>query len=204
MKHRHCRGRRGVAVGTPGVEGEHGTKHAEADECHREEECLPAVRDGIVLCYFKNVPSELSAFGSRVVVDTDKAEHKEGRAAHKHKGKLHCGIVLAARTPYADEEVHRYEGHFIEHEHREEVDGDEEAEHAGRQQNQPKEECFGLCHGPRGERACENDYGGENEHGHGDTVDTYCEVYVERFKPCPRVNEEHRLCGSGIAEAEVF
>ena len=72
-----------------------------------------------------------AALGSRVVVDADEAEHQEGRAAHKHQGKLHCGILLAACAPYADEKVHRDKSDLVEHEHREEVDRDKEAEYAG-------------------------------------------------------------------------
>ena len=191
-----------MAVGAPCVEGEHGAENTEAYECHREEECLPAMRDGAVAGDLEDVPCQLSALGSRVVIDADEAEHEECRAAHEHQGQLHGRVVLAARAPYADEKVHRDKSHLIEHKHGEEVDRDKEAEHTGRQQNQPQEESLGLSYGPRCERTGKYYYRRKQEHGHRYAVDTHGKVDVERLEPCPGINEEHRSVLSGFTEGQ--
>ena len=48
--------------------------------------------------------------------------------------------------------------YLIEHEHGEEVNADEEAEHTGRQQDQPHEEVACIVHFPRCERSGEHNY----------------------------------------------
>ena len=59
-------------------------------------------------------------------VDAHKTQDDEGGTAHKHQGELHGCILLATRTPVANQEVHRDKGNLVEHEHGEEVDGDKE------------------------------------------------------------------------------
>ena len=111
-----------MTVGTPGVEGEHGSEHTETDKSHREKELLPSGRDRVVGNDLEDIPCQRLAGGSRVIVDTDQTEHQESRAAHEHKGELHGRIVLVARAPHSDKEIHGYQRHLIEHEHGEEVD----------------------------------------------------------------------------------
>ena len=180
-----------MAVGAPCVEGEHGAENAEANECHREKECLPAVADSIVLGNLENVPCKLSAFGSAMVVYADEAEHQECRSTHEHKGELHGRVVLAAGTPDTDEKIHGDKGDFIEHEHREEVDADEEAEHAGGKEDEPEEEFLGLLDFPGGEGSCQNNDGRKENHCHRDSVDTHGEVDVKRSEPAPAVDKKH-------------
>ena len=59
------------------MEWEHGTEHTEANESHREEEVLPAEVDRVVFGDLENVPCERAAFGGRMIVDADEAEHQE-------------------------------------------------------------------------------------------------------------------------------
>ena len=107
--------------------------------------------NGVVLSNLEDIPSELTTFGSRMVVDADEAEHEECRSTHEHECELHCGVVLAARSPDTDEKVHGNKCDLIEHEHGEEVDGDEETKYSGGEKNEPKEESLGLGDGPRSE-----------------------------------------------------
>ena len=66
----------------------------------------------------------------------------------EHKGKFHGRVVLAARPPYTDEEVHGDKRNLIKHEHSEEVDRDKEAEHTSREEDEPEEEFLGLRDSP--------------------------------------------------------
>ena len=74
-----------------------------------------------------------------MIVDAQDADKQKCRATHKHKGELHCSIVLVAATPHTDEQIHRDECHLVEHKHREQVNRNEEAEHTGGQENEPQE-----------------------------------------------------------------
>lgn len=139
----------------------------------------------------------------RLVVDADKREHQERRAAHEHQGELHGRILLAACAPLADEKIHRYERHLVEHEHREEVGSDEEAEHTGGKEEKPHEEVACVLNLPRGEGAGENDYRRKEEHGDGDTVDTHRQVDVQRPEPFPATGEEHLFGIAGLAQRDV-
>ena len=138
-----------------------------------------------------------------MIVDADKAEHQEGRAAHKHKGQLHGAVLLAACTPESDEKVHRDECDLIEHEHGEKVDRDEEAIDTCREENQPEEEFLGLGNFPRSEATGYKDNTGQDKHGDRNAVDTHRKVDVERCEPLPRVNPEHGFGSTGGAEGEI-
>ena len=71
-------------------------------------------------------------------------------------------------------------------------------------QYQPQEECLGLGYCPRCERACENDYRRQQQHGYRDAVDTYGEVDVERCEPGPAVDEEHRVFVAAGADFKIL
>ena len=126
-----------------------------------------------------------------MVIYADKTEHKECRTAHKHERELHSGIILVARAPDTDEKVHGYQRNLIEHEHREKVHRYEESVHTCRKEYKPKEELLGLRYLPRREAAGHHYDAGEDEHGYGNTVDTYGKMYVKRRKPFPGAQIEH-------------
>ena len=198
MEHRHRRGGRSVAVGRPSVEREHGAKHTEAHKCEREQHALPTVGYGIVVGNLKDVHSE-AAVGARVVVDADDAEHQEGRATHEHQRKLHGRVVLVATAPHANQQIHGDERDLVEHEHGEQVDGYEEAEHACRQQIEPKEELLGQrIDFPRGEHAGKHDEGRKQYHDHRHAIDAKRKVDVERSIPADVGAQKHL---AGVASA---
>ena len=114
-----------MTVGRPCVEREHRAKHAESYECANKQ-CVLPVEVYAVLCNLNKVHRMAC-----VIVDAEDADKKQCRAAHKHKGQLHRSIVLVAAAPHSDEKIHRDERNLIEHEHCEQVNRDEEAEHSG-------------------------------------------------------------------------
>ena len=63
-------------------------------------------------------------------------EH-EGRAEQRVEEELQRRVGAVAVAPAADEEVHRHEHDLEEHEEEEEVEGEEHAEAAGLEQQQP-------------------------------------------------------------------
>ena len=72
-----------------------------------------------------------------------------------------AAVFFFPATPDADQEVHGDEGDLVEHEHGEEVDGDEEPEHADGQEVEPQEVFFlQEVHFPGREGAREDDDGG--------------------------------------------
>ncbi len=152
MEHRHGGRGTGMTVGAPGMEGEHGAEDTEADKAHREEEILPAFGDTLCLldvaCDIDDVPGKGLSLGRGVVIDTDEAEHKEGGTAHQHQGELHRRIFLASGAPDSDEKIHRDEGYLVEHEHREEVDADEESVDTSGKQDEPHEEVARVVNLP--------------------------------------------------------
>ena len=156
VEHRHGGRCRCVTVGAPGVEREEGAQHAEADEDHREPDVL--LREGNVVQRGDLVQVHRLRPGAEV--DAQDAAEQQGRPAHEHQRQLHGRILLAAAATDADEQVHRDQCHFVEHEHREEIDGDEESEDTDREQAEPEEVGFDVgLHLPRGERAREDDDG---------------------------------------------
>ena len=186
MEHRHRCGGRSMAVGRPCVEGEHGAKHAEAHKGHREEEELPVVRNGIVVSHLKQIHREGARIGARVEVDAQNTQHEKCRPAHEHERELHSRVVLVARAPHADEQIHGDEGHLIEHEHSEQVDRDEEAEHTCREQKEPHEELtWQRVHLPRGKHTGKHDESREQNHGHRHAVDAKGQFNIKWSIPSP-------------------
>ena len=162
-----------MTVGAPCVEGEEGTENAEADEGHREPNALLGEVDGMGAAHVVGDVNDVHGLATGTIEDTEDAAHEEGRSAHEHEGQFHGGIFFLAAAPDADEEIHRDEGDFIEHEHGEHVDRNEEAENAHAQEGEPKEIFLGEgLELPGGEGACEDDDGREQQHGYADAVDT--------------------------------
>ena len=118
-----------MTVGRPCVEGEEGSKHAEANE-DEGEKCLldgygNKMRRG---SYLVDVHGERTAILTVEVVDAEDTEDEQCRTAHEHEGQLHGCILLLARTPDANEQVHGDKSNFVEHKHGEHVGADKEAE----------------------------------------------------------------------------
>ena len=193
MEHRHSGRGRGMTIGRPCVEREQGSQHTEADEDEGEEGILNGHRNGVRrLGDGVDVHGEHAAVDAVEVVDAEDAKDEQGRAAHQHQGQLHGRILLAARAPHANEQVHGDEGYLIEHKHGEHVGADEEAEHTRRQQGEPEEVFLGEgLQLPRGEGAREDDDARQEQHNHGDAVYAHSILDVERLEPVDSSGEQH-------------
>ena len=94
--------------------------------------------------------------------------------------------------------------HLVEHEHREEVHRDEEAEDPDAQQTVPEEIGLDvLLHLPGGEGARKDDDGRQQEHGHRNAVDAHGVADVERGEPDDAVGQEHLGRFTRPAQSEV-
>ena len=203
VEHRHRRGRRGMTIGRPCMEWEHGTQHAEADKCQREQQILPIVRNGIVMCNIQDVHRQGLTSRCRVEIDTNQAEHQEGRATHQHQRQFHRAIVLVTTTPHTNEQVHGNQSNLIEHEHREQVNRDKETEHTRGQQEEPHEELtrHGV-HLPRSEDSGEHDERRQQNHHHAHSVDTQSQVNIERGVPHHVAAQDHLVGDSGASRLQ--
>ena len=158
-----------MTVGTPSVEGEQSTQYTEAQEDEREEESLHFGRD-VALGNFKDI----HGFGTGSVEDAEDTNQQEGRTTHQHECQFHGCIFLLTASPYTDEQVHRNQGHFVEHEHGEQVGRDKETIYTGTQQSEPQE-VF-LSHRfqlPRSKGTGEHNDRAKQKHGYGDTIHTH-------------------------------
>ena len=117
------------------MEGEQSTQHTKTDENEGEEYLLDVNGNVMLGGNFR----DNHRVGSAVEVDAENTEDEQGRTSHEHQRQFHGRILLVARTPNTNEQVHGNEGHLIEHEHGEHIHGDEEAEHTCGKQGEPKE-----------------------------------------------------------------
>ena len=195
VEHRNCRGGGSMTVGRPGVEGEHGTEDTETCEGEDEPEVLETARlEGVGTAGVVGDVDDVHRSSAGAVVDTEDTAHQEGGTSHQHQRKLHGRVLLLARTPYADEEVHGDKGDFIEHEHGEHVYADEKAEYAHREKREPKEVFLGQRFQlPAGKGSGEDDDGTQQKHGHGDAVDTDAVLDVQGREPVEAGGIEHGI-----------
>ena len=136
------------------MEGEQSTQHTESDEDEGEERILNLLGNVVHSSNLVDIHRGVTA----EVVDTQHAENQQSRTTHQHQRQLHGRILLAARTPHTNQEVHRNQSHLIEHEHGEHVGADEETKHTRRKQGEPKEILLGKrLQLPRGEGTREHD-----------------------------------------------
>ena len=110
------------------------------------------------LSYFQ----EIHGFTTGTIENTQDSNQQESRTTHQHQGQFHGCIFFLSATPYANEQIHGDKSHFVEHEHGEQVDGNEETEYSGTEQGKPQEVFLG--HGlelPGGKGTGEYDDGTE-------------------------------------------
>ena len=129
-----------MTVRTPCVEREKGPEHTETYEYYREPDSLKRKRDIVESCYLHYVHCR----GSGSEIDSENAYQQQGGTAHEHERELHRRIFLAAAAPYAYEQIHRDKGHFVEHEHREEIQRYEEPEYSQTQKAEPHEKFLHI------------------------------------------------------------
>ena len=188
-----------MTVRAPGMEGEQGSQHTESQEDGREENALHLGRY-LVVDNFKNIHGLCSG----TVVDTQDSDEQEGRSTHQHQRQLHGGIFLLSASPYSDEQVHRNQSHFVEHEHGEQVGRNEESEHSDAQQGKPKEVFSG--HGfqlPGSEGSGKDNDGTQQQHDYGDSVDSYRVADMEGCIPGNTVSKKHLFRSTGITQPDV-
>ena len=77
-------------------------------------------------------------------VQEDDAQQHQHRTKQRVQEELDRGVKLARPAPDADQQIHRHQHGFPEHEEQEEVVGHEDAEHAGLQQQEPGVVLFGA------------------------------------------------------------
>ena len=186
MQHRDRSRRRGMAVGRPRMERKERSEHSETDECQAEYPIL-MIHGNTELRNLHDI--HRGRPGGEV--DAENPRQQEGRTAHEHQRQLRGGIDLLSGTPYPYQQKHRDEGYLVEHEHREEVERDEIAENAHRQQAVPHEEI--ALHVPRREDARKGHDGRKQQHHHRDTVHTHRIMDIERRIPYGVAAKQHRL-----------
>ena len=199
MEHGYS-GRRGsMTVGAPGMEGEQSTQHTESHKDHREENALHFCRN-VQFHQFQQVHGGSSG----TIVDTENTHQQECGTAHQHQCQFHGGIFFLSATPHADEQIHRNQGHFIEHEHGKEVGRDEESEHSDTQKGEPKEIFLGHrldLPGSKGSR--KHDDGTQKKHHHRNTVHAYRIADVQGSIPTDTVGKEHLLGVSALTHGHI-
>ena len=193
VQHRH-RGRcRSVTVGTPSVERKQSTEHTETQERYGKYPSLMFDRNTHAVGYIHYIECSCS----RSEEYTDDTYHQECRTTHKHKGQLHCRILFFARPPQTYKQIHRYEGNFVEHKHREQIYGDEKAEYADCKQAVPEEKLFCHIHIPRRKYASKYDNRRQGNHHYRYAVYAQCHRDIKRSVPRPALYQKHLGIGVG-------
>ena len=191
MQHRNGRRRRSVTVRRPRVERKHRAEHPEADERQREEQVLRAHRNRM-FGDFENIHRQLTAFGRRMEIDAEDADQQQRRTSHQHQRQFHRRILFPAGSPHADQQVHRDQRHLVKHEHREQINRNEESEHPDRQQREPCEKLpRQRRHFPRSEHPGKDDHRRQQQHRHRNTVDADRIVDIQRSVPHRIGREQH-------------
>ena len=164
-----------MRVRQPGVEGEHGDLDGEADEERQEYPYLERKRNlrphGVELHQVEREGSG-AHFQVGEVVRQNSQQHQHA-AEQRIEEELDRRVELPRPAPHADEEVHRHQGDLEEHVEEENIERDEGAQHAGRQQEEADVVfLFALLDG--GERAhdpYDHRQRREQDEQHADPVD---------------------------------
>src|SRR6266478_3973932 len=151
-------GRLDVRVGQPGVEREQRNLDGEGHEEGEEEIHLleRGQANGAGLQHLLNrrqVEGSSRHHGGAEIVQPDDADEHEDRAGHGVKHELDGGVDAAFVSPDADQEIHGDKHHFPEKEKEEEVEREEDADHADFEHQQHDKEFLDavLDAVPRGE-----------------------------------------------------
>ena len=134
----------------------------------------------------------VTAFGTGEEIDTEDTHQQQRGTAHQHQGQLHGRVFLAARAPHPDQQVHRDQRHFIEEEHREEVDRNEKAVNPRREQAEPQEKLFGQrIDLPRRKHTREHNHRRKQQHRYRNSVYPDRIIDIERREPRHFGHEKH-------------
>ena len=111
-----------MTVRRPCVEGEQRTQHTKTDEDEGEEHLLRLYGNVV---HGSNL-IDIHGGGTAEVIDTQNTDNQQSRASHQHQGQLHGCILLIARAPDTNQQVHGNQRNLIEHEHGKHIGADEE------------------------------------------------------------------------------
>ena len=166
------------------MEREHRDFDRETEEERPEHELLRAERqaDAHQVGDFEAVGVEL-----RVVLEIEgqDAEQHQHRACERVEEKLDRGVQLARAAPHPDDEVHRHQHELPENVEEEEIERDEDADHASLQQQEHRIVFLDaiLHRRPGAEDRDEAHQRGEHQEQQADAIDADVIVRAERGNP---------------------
>ena len=142
--------------------------------------------------------------GVAVQVEPDEGQEHEDAAGQGVEEELDGRVLPPRPAPDADEEVHRQEHDLPEHVEEEEVEGDEDAEHARDQEGVHGEVALELVVDAVARQGShEGDERGQEDHRDGDPVDAEEVLDVERADPDCVLDELVAVVAVGAREAGV-
>ena len=174
-------GRLDVRIRQPRVEREHRDLDGEREEEAEEQQgcvgrSVGRVEEDLRRCFVQVRNAERENAGDVVVVEVqeqDAEQHQHG-TGERVEEELDGGVELARAAPDADQQVHRDQHRFPEHEEQEEVERHEDAEHAGLQNQEPDVVFLHavLDGGPGGQNRDPAEQRGQHDQQEGNAVDT--------------------------------
>src|SRR5690348_4080643 len=179
-----------MCIGQPGMQREkrhlNRERKQEREEqqqfCRRRERKLAICEQGLNCGQVKRM---------RGVIQPQNRHQHQDRANHCVQNEFQRGVNFAPVSPDADEEVHRNEHHFPEHEKEEEVERAENANHAGLEHEQHGEKFFyvRLDTLPRAQNRERSKERGQQDEEKADTVNAHVIVNLEAGDPVVKLLE---------------
>ena len=128
-------------------------------------------------------------------VERQNSQQQQNRSDQRVEEEFDGRVEFPRAAPDADQEVHRHEHDFPEHIKEEEVERDENAEHAGLQHQHEDVILFhAVLDGvPRRERCEGTEQRRQQDEEQRDAVDTDVEVSAERLDPIVVLDELHLI-----------
>ena len=187
QNHGAGRGRFGMRVGEPRVEREHGNLDGKREEETPEEPHLQWI--GKVVGggqQRRNIEGACPASRHRrVEVQRQDRQQHDHRSGQRIQEKLDGCVQAPVAPPHADQEVHRDKHHFPEHIKEEKIQGNENADHPGLQQEQQNVILLGplMNRAPRREDGDHPEKRGEHNKQEADAVDAQMIFRADRRDP---------------------
>jgi len=181
------RGSFGVRIGEPGVEREHGNLNGKREKESPEEPHLQRI--GKVLRGREkrwNVErARPTGRNRRIEVKRQNREKHDDRSGEGVQEKLDGGVEATIAAPDADQEVHGNEHHFPENVKEEEIQGNENADHAGLQQEKKNVIFLGALvnRAPRREDGDHPEESGKHDEQKANAVDSEMIFRADRRNP---------------------
>src|ERR1051326_3201257 len=178
------RGRFHMRVGEPGVEGEHRHLDRKSDEEAPEDDVLELQRQIELheIRDFEGVEAELLEV---LEIQRQDAEQHQDASRQRVEEEFDGGVEFSRAAPHADDEVHRHQHELPENVEEEEIERNENADHARLQEQEHGVILFdALLNGaPATQDGYEAHQGGEHQEEHADAIDADVIVSAERRDP---------------------